>query len=337
LTGLQATFTDAAADADDDGDVTVDLSSSSAALVNGVLAALVFEGQTGCAPASSWTDLAFDGEPVLKIAGDLARPSTNSDGILVVVEADSRGDCNSDNVVNAGDFSATALEIFDTESSNTDSRHVHKDSWLYSPKSAFAGSAKGCDSNNDKRVLVSDIVCTARLFFGYSCDSTVVSAAAGLPVVAAPSASLASSGMTVDVPVEFSTNGHAIASMAFTLSFDPSQLSFDALDNNSDGLPDAITFNAPQEVYRLAVYDAVHGRLQILLTGIALPLPLLTDGTVVTVQLTGVAGVATQPASLTLSDVSLGSDEGQTAPVEVVYTGSRLGNNLFIPLVSSRQ
>jgi uncharacterized repeat protein (TIGR01451 family) len=335
LTGLQPAFADAAADADDDGAVTVNLSSSAAPLVEGVAAALVFKGQANCAPASSWTGLAFSSDPVLTIAGNVARPTTTSDGILVVVEADARGDCNSDDAVNAGDFAATAIEIFDIESTNSDSQHVHKDSWLYSPRGAFAGSAQGCDANDDRIVDVTDIVCTARRFFGLTCNTTAARAAVAA-VVAAPGAILVSPGAAVDVPIQLTANGNAIVALAFTLTFDPQQLAFDPADSDGDGLPDAVSFNAPADLYRMVVYDAELGRIQVLLTGIAVPLPLLSDGIIATVQLTGRAEANAQPAGLTLSNVSAGSEEGQTVPIEVGATGVWLPNRVFMPLVASQ-
>jgi hypothetical protein len=329
-TGLTATQANFASVVDDttDGTVVVTLSSSSAVLEKGVIAAYTFAGVGGCSAENFETSIVFgtgDAAPVLKLADGRVRTlATPANGWLAVVEDDARGDCNSDGAINAGDFSATALEIFDGDTSNN--------SWLQSPKSTFVGSPKGCDSNNDTVVAVSDIICTARTFFGLGCTAPVLAAAAATPLVTAPSAVPATPGMAVDVPVQFTANGNAISSMAFTLNFDPSQFTFDPADNDSDGVADALSFNVPTAVYRMAVYDAAHGRLQVLLTGVSMPLPLLSDGAVATVQLVGAAGGSTQPASLTLSDVSLGSESGQTVPVEIGATDAWFGFKVFMPM-----
>ncbi len=327
LSATQATFA-SVVDSATDGTVVVTLSSSSAVLEQGVIAAYTFAGVADCAIDNYETSISFgtgDAAPVLKLADGRVRTlSAPTNGRLAVIEDDARGDCNSDGAINAGDFSATALEILDDDDSGI--------SWLHSPKDDFRGSPKGCDSNNDTVVAVSDIICTARTFFGLGCAAPVLAAAAATPVVTAPSAVPATPGMAVDVPVQLTANDNAISSMAFTLNFDASQFTFDPADNDGDGVADALSFNVPAAVYRMAVYDAAHGRLQVLLTGVSLPLPLLTDGAVVTVQLVGAAGGSTQPASLTLSDVSLGSESGQTVPVEVGSTDAWYGFKVFMPM-----
>jgi len=336
LTGLQPAFSDTTADGDDDGAVTVDLVSNSAPLVEGVLAYLVFEGQAACPAASAWTDIAISGEPVLEDIGALQRPVTHTPGIIVVVDADGPGDCNGDGALNAGDFVAGAIEIFDVESTNTDSQHVHRHSWLYSPRGAFPGSVRGCDANEDRLVDVSDIVCTARRYFGAACGVTAARTADALPVVAAPAAIAAAPGVAVAVPIQVVTNGHALASLAFTLNFDPQQLAFDSTDSDGNGLPDALALHLPGNVLGMAHYDAEQGRLQVLMTGVALPLPLLVDGAAATVQLVGRAEANGQPASLTLTDVALGSEEGQAVPAAVAVADAWQSNRVFMPLVASQ-
>ena len=218
-----------------------------------------------------------------------------------------------------------ALEIFDEDDSD--------DAWFKSPQSTFRGSPRGCDSNNDKKVEVSDIICTARTFFGLTCNAPVSAAAAALPVVTTPGAILARPGLAVAVPVQFTANGNAIASMAFTLNFDPSQFTFDPADNDLDGLPDAITLPAANGLFRMAAYDAAHGRLRVLVAGVVMPLPLLADGQMVTVELSGSPGATAQLGRLTLTDVSLGGAEGQAVPAESGSTSGGLANQLFMPFV----
>jgi hypothetical protein len=99
-------------------------------------------------------------------------------------------------------------------------------------------------------------------------------------------------------------------------------------------VPDALSLQrAANAVFRMAVYDAAHGRLQCFGgRRRRCRCRFLTDGAVVTVQLVGAAGGATQPASLTLSDVSLGSESGQTVPVEVGSTDAWYGFKVFMPM-----
>jgi len=60
------------------------------------------------------------------------------------------GDCNGDGLVDAGDISATILEIFDP---------------------TFAGT-EGCDSNGDGKVDAGDIYCVKILVFGGTCGDS---------------------------------------------------------------------------------------------------------------------------------------------------------------------
>lgn len=111
----------------------------------------------------------------------------------------------------------------------------------------------------------------------------------------------------VDVPVNFTANGHRITAAAFTLGFDPACLLFDATDSNSDGIPDAVVFAASGADWDLAVNtaNAAAGSLRFVISHRSLGL--IADGPVVTITFTGncVGGEA-----LTLSDDSFGNDAG---------------------------
>ena len=87
----------------------------------------------------------------------------------------------------------------------------------------------------------------------------------------------------------------------------------------------------------MAVYNAESGRLQVLVTGVSLPLPLLTDGAIVTVHLTGRAGSDAQVASIALTDVSLGSEQGESVHSDAGSPGDWLPNKIFLPLVAAQQ
>jgi hypothetical protein len=229
-----------------------------------------------------------------------------------VVANDNRGDCNADGKVDAADFPATVLEIFDADGG-------HLEWWLtYLP--TFAGSPRGCDSNASENgpsgtaasVDAGDILCTVLIFFGNTnCTGSVSTAEALAPAeLTIPAALDGAAGETIAVPVTLVTAGNNVAAAAFTLSFDPAAASFDPADGDGDGVPDAVTLNVPASMAKFVFFDAAANRIQIAVYGSALPMPLLSDGVLATVELQVKAG-----GSLTLAQASLGNDAGQSVPV----------------------
>ena len=103
--------------------------------------------------------------------------------------------------------------------------------------------------------------------------------------------------------------------MAFAVKIDTTQIAFDPTDADEDGVPDTITLNSPDGMLRMAFYDAATGEIQIVLSGMTVPLPVLEDGIVASIQLTGKAATSGALAAVTLEDVSLGDTEGGTLPV----------------------
>ena len=67
---------------------------------------------------------------------------------MQVVTDDARGDCNMDGVIDAADFPATVLEIFDTDLTIA---------WWNTHTGAFPGSPKGCDSNGSENGLTGSV------------------------------------------------------------------------------------------------------------------------------------------------------------------------------------
>jgi hypothetical protein len=261
-------------------------------------------------------------------------PTSKLDSTLIVLGNQQLGDCNADGNINAGDFSATALEIFDAEERGTS--NVSSDSWLWTPRGLRNFSARGCDSNADRTLLVADLTCTIRRTFGGSCvDSLSVASAASVAgaaepaVVSAPAALVASQAGSV--PLTLQTNGHNVAAFAVSLAFDPALVKLDPTDADGDGLPDAVHFQLPAGMYRLASYDAVGGRIDLVATGLVMPLPTLADGVLVTMDLTPVTAA---PATLTLSNLSLGDSEGGAVPaVAGVTDAPAAGMRLFLPAI----
>lgn len=334
LSGLQSGFGHVGdPDDDEDSPVEISIASSTSVLREGVIGYLSFEGGAcGANDIGAWTDLEF-GTTTLQAAGDAAVTSTTSDGKLIVIPNDELGDCNSDGDLNAGDFTAIALESFDQASELTTSSSPIKladKSWLWSPLGDFKGSAKGCDANVDRILDVADITCAARTFFGARCTAEPDGRRSQAAQIAAPASVVAAPGSTVAAPIILTANGNAVAAAAFTMQIDPA-LVFDPADADEDGVPDAVSFNTPAGFFKMVLYDAPTRRLQVLVTGLTMPLPVLPDGAFATVHLQGAASANGGAAPINLNDVSLGSVEGNQ--VEVIVAPIGLLNRVFLPAV----
>ena len=329
LTELQAGFTDAGADTGADGQIDINMSSSSSALREGIIGYLSFTGKAACDPGR-WTDLVILEDSSLRATGAAEVVHTKSNGKLVVVANDGRGDCNSSGQLDAGDFPAIAIEFFDAEPTYGALASPH---WLLSPLGTYAGSAIGCDANADRVVGSGDIACAARKYFGLSCTTAVAAASIAPPVIAAPAAIAANPGANVTLPVSLQSQGNDVASLAFAVKVDIAQFALDPTDADADGVPDAITLNAPAEMLRIALYDPLTGEIQIVLAGMTMPLPVLEDGIVANIQLVGKAGASGSLSTIALEDVSLGDTEGGTLPVSVELVAPEGSwNTLYLPV-----
>lgn len=330
LTGLQSGFTDAQNDNGEDGAITINMSSSTSALREGAIGYLSFTGTT-CEEAYQWSDLTFSGVS-LKTSGDVAVTTTSNSGKLVVVNNDGRGDCNSSDRLDAGDFPAIAIEYFDDEGTYGGLTSPH---WLLSPRGTYGGSAIGCDANADRVVGSGDIGCAARQYFGLACGTAVAAASIAPPVVAAPAAIAAAPGANVTLPVSLQSQGNGVASLAFAVKVDTAQFALDPTDADEDGIPDAVTLNAPTGMLRMAFYDPAAGEIQIVLAGMVMPLPVLEDGIVANIQLVGKPGATGSAAAVALENVSLGDTEGGALPVQVELVAPE-GSlpRIFLPFVN---
>ena len=259
-------------------------------------------------------------------AGDNGGLSDSADISLAYVADTARGDCNADTRVNAGDFVAIVLELFDTDVSS---------SWWEIYRQGFAGSPRGCDANADQLILVADILCTVQVIFGNNACTNGVIAAASIGAADAAAATLelgesqvsqGTSPGTHSVPISLDGKGRTIAAAAFTLAWDPATASIDPTDNGADGIPDAVALNLPDGLSAWTVLDNEAGTLQVAVAGLALPLPALADGELAVVTFSSAGGEA--PA-VTLAAVSLGDAGGANVPV------SR-PTQLFLPAVLTR-
>jgi hypothetical protein len=334
LANIQGGFSDGDTDTEDDGFVDVSLTTAGQApLAKGAPVSLVFEGSAGCAPQNAWTTLGFSALPTMTGAGNVSFATAKNEGRLVVLSADAPGDCNADGLVNAGDFSATALEVLDAESTDVSGNRPNPTSWLWTPLGDEDFSARGCDSNADRTMVIADLQCTVRLFFGASCTSAMRVAGVSAPaIVMSPSQVRADKLQAVRLPLELETNEQDVSAFAATITFDPEVLKLDAADNDGDGLPDAVHFNLPAGMYRLAAYDAAAGRIDLVATGIVMPLPKLSDGVLLTLDLQAMEGADGAVTAITLTNLSLGDSLGGTVPViaehKELLTG---GGRVFLP------
>ncbi len=316
LTGLQSGFNNGATDTADDGLVDVSLTTAGQTpLAQGAPLSLVFRGSAGCAPADAWTDLTFSADPTMSGAGNVSFVTSKRNGKLAVFANDALGDCNASGAIEAGDFSATALEIFDIESSDNSGLRPLPTSWLWTPQGSRAFSARGCDSNADRTLAVADLTCTIRLFFGASCNGSLMMAASGEPaVVSAPVSAPVTPGQVTQVPLRLQSNDHNVAAFAATINFDPAQFKLAAADADQDGVLDAVQFHLPNGMYAVADYDAAAGRVDLVATGIVMPLPTLPDGLLATLALTPVENATGASSAVSLSNLSLGDSEGASVP-----------------------
>ncbi|MEZ4683842.1 MAG: Ig-like domain-containing protein [Caldilineaceae bacterium] len=237
---------------------------------------------------------------------------TDDAQVTVRVQRDQApGNCNRQNGVEAGDLTATGLEIFDGDGSD----------WYLTPNNigggTFNGSAYGCNANQDAIVDAGDIICTGILIFNNPCNPVVLAAG----TVAAASLTVDSSiaaqpGATVTIPVRLSTGGNAVAAAAFAVDFDGAALAFNSADVDGNGLPDSVQLHVPDGLITSAQYNAAESRIEIIITSLP-PFTLLTDGDLATVTLTVNADASSGTTAVTLTNSSLGNDEGQSVPLEI--------------------
>lgn len=250
---------------------------------------------------------------------------------LVVLADRVRGDCNGDGAVNAGDLAATGLEIFDGDGST----------WYLAYGGSFAGFPMGCNSNNDTVIDAGDIACTAAKIFNPTATCAPITTASSSVATLAVSGNLQGApGSTVNVPISLAAGGNSVAAAAFAVEFDNTALSFDTSDADGNGVPDAVQFNVPNGLMTSANYNAAESRVEIIITGLVPPFPLLSDGTIATVSLTVNSDADAGASAVTLSNSSLGSDAGASIPMEIDdgaidIAGQATEHAFYLPLISA--
>lgn len=253
----------------------------------------------------------------------LPRPQDgNGDGVAqcdlgaVEVSPVAPGDGNGDNKIDAGDLTACVLEVFDNDGNF----------WLDAPGGAFPGTL-GCDANRDTVIDAGDLTCTALIIFngpdvcGAQGPTTTPQPAQLTIGAAVPAAARAADGNLL-VPIVLTSNGHAIAAVAFALTLGDT---FDATDHNGDGIPDAVQIQGlPPGVGMTTTWHG--GTLDILIADQSAPLITLADGPLLTVAVDSVSTVA---FAETISP-SLGNVTGQSVPVQLSAAAI---TQLYLPVV----
>jgi hypothetical protein len=211
------------------------------------------------------------------------------------------GDCNRSGTVEAGDLTATGLEIFDGDGNLW--YDIYKGS-----RTAF--SPRGCNSNQDRVLDAGDISCTARKIFNAAANcGAAMAASASKATLEVASGLRGAAGSTVSVPVSLRNNGNAVDTAVFALAYDASKLSFNADDASAISLSDG----------QLAMVNAVDGRVEIVVTGLS-----AADGAVANISLS-VKESASGDAAVSLADSSLGS-EGGTVAVDTADGAIQIGD-----------
>ena len=251
----------------------------------------------------------------------------------VVSESD-RGDCNNDTFVDAADFSATQLEMWD---SDEDVKPGGLPDWTLISDGGYPGSPVGCDSNSsrnglsgqDDSVDVADVTCTVRLFFDEECEA-VMATAIGTPdakLMVGSNLQVASGG-NVQVPIILNSTGQNIAAAGIWVQYDPGLFTIGE---------DAVALNVPEGVVK--VVDASKpGIIKVAVFGVTLPFPLLQDGILATITLESQASFAGQsPVVLVKSETSLSNEVARSLPVDIDDGFITLdGNaNIFLPQLSA--
>ncbi len=317
-----ASVTYAAADTAGELDFAIaDFSTPLASLPDGVIATVTFTPI--CAPFGTSIIAPVDfGETPSASFGDTAGqsvPGGTVDGSVEILGG-IPGDCNADQVVDAGDISACVLEVFDGDGNV----------WTDVVGGTFLGNPIGCDANQDFLVDAGDISCKILLIFNGAgaCTPPPLELSIPSPELRIGRVVSQGAGEEVTVPLTFTGNGQTIAASAFSIDYDETCLAFDP----SDG----ISFALPAGMAPSVSFDARDsgGELDISFFDPALPSVILPDGVVATLTFTtqcdpgegdieAVVRFSSEPA------LSFGSDFGQSVPGVGLNGGVRFTSAFF--------
>jgi hypothetical protein len=257
-------------------------------------------------------------------------------GRILVTGSITPGDCNGDQSIGASDLTALALEFFDGDDNGNPADAAN---------GTFAGSA-ACDANQDNQIGASDLTCIALIFFnGPGACTTVTSTASATPLLSIAGQIPASPGGQVSVPITLQGGGGEVSSLLFSIDFDETWLTFDPADANEDGIPDAVTFNLPDQYVRSVTFDPsdTDGELDVMLASFASPAVALADGAILTVTLSAsdantpveaTVGFSTQPTA-SFGDTKGRDIAGVTGGGSVLITAEPAAQppTIYLPLI----
>jgi hypothetical protein len=236
---------------DTDGEIDITLIDPAPPIVPlplGELARLTFHVKPACGGTATSTlaSVGFSSAPSVSFgASGQSKPGFSLDGSVEVLGG-TRGDCNADQMIDAGDLDASVLELSDTDGSL----------WLDARLSTFLGSPVGCDANADTSIDAGDLSCIILMLFEgpEACASESLlladvpeplkAASFGPPALEVPARLRPGRDGEVLVPVTLRRGESRVNSVAFSLIL-PDSLSFDPTDADRDGIPDAVTFQLP--------------------------------------------------------------------------------------------
>ncbi len=225
------------------------------------------------------------------------------------------GDCNNDKSIGAGDLTAIGLEYFDGDGLI----------WYNAYKGTYTKfNSYGCNSNKDKNIDAGDLTCTVRKIFnaGYICPTAVTAAASSSAALAVAGSVNGSRGNTVSVPVTLAARGNAVSGAAFVVNFDAATFDFAG-----------VQFNTGNDLMN-SVNATADGRVEIVLVDSSLAPSAFADGTIATINLTVKESATDGTSTISLSESSLGTVDGQSVSVAEengsVQIGEQAEFNSFI-------
>lgn len=137
------------------------------------------------------------------------------------------------------------------------------------------------------RLLSIGMACLFLLLMFFA-PSARPSAAAQEPVLAIPSHIVGQHGQVVQVPIDFSSSGHAIAGTAFSIDFDESCLAFNTADDDHNGVPDGVHIQTPA-AFRTSVSVTItdtDGEVDVTVADFSPPFATLPEQTLLTLDFT---------------------------------------------------
>jgi len=152
-----------------------------------------------------------------------------------------------------------------------------------------------------------------------------------LPTLSIPNSQRNAAQGSFSVPINLTSNGASIAAVGFTLNYDQTCLSFDATDNNSDGVPDAIT-GLPSGFIPSITPDANAGALNIGLVDNTAPINALSDGALLTVAFNVKPACVTTDGSTHSVTLSFANDPAPSFSDPTGHDVNGTSNDATIPL-----